>query len=468
MTDPEQLTAEAERALAGGVLARGTSELALVRAEVAPEDMGDARARAVVQAACAVMDGGADVTPVAVLAAMEAQGTVGLAGGLAGLDAMRGLDRPGEREGLLARVQGHARVRRTAVLASKLAVLGKTPEAIAEPDRYLAAVASVADRAREKVRRSSVGSREAVLRTFSAWKDRGKGGSNAAPTGVRGLDDLLTGGLHAKKMLVIGGRPAEGKTALAIQSMYHAARLGHPQLLFSIELPLEDVVGRGVCQSADYGSQRWARGASDPGLVKGDMERIVSTCSDISLLPVEIDEDERELGAMLAKARVWLETVARPIVEAAGGKKTPVVTIDYLQRMFAQGKFQNRDAMLANITDRLATFAKREACAIKLVAALNRNNSKERRSPTMADLRECGSVEYDANAIVLIHQLADPASREEEEREGRLVESDALLIADKNRDGPKGAVRALWNGPTGKFKDRPWSYDMGRPDHVEH
>jgi replicative DNA helicase len=447
-----ELTRSAERALVAGPLVRGASELALVRASVSAADFADQTSRVVFEAECKVADAGRDITVTSVAGALESMGSP------IGIEQLRQLaaaDLPGERADLMARVVNAARVRITARRAGKLAELGQTPEALADPDRYLASVARVADEAARHVKRDAITAKASVLAGMTAWENRGRK-LRAAPFGLRPLDDLLGGGLEPKRYVLIGARQGVGKTALAVQAMYNMAARGHPQLMFTLEMPVEDVVGRAICQRLSIDNDRWRKGP--PEFDRYEAESIYKDALHLAQLPVTMYADESDAGTQLAKARVWLDTIARPIVEAGptveskdGTRETalvPVVWLDYIQLATLSGKFDTRDQQLGEMGRLQKEFANKEACAFVAIAALNRSNAKEKRPPTSSDLRECGALEYHANIIMLPHRESGAPT---EDQPGRVVEQDAMIILDKNREGQVGRVKLTWKGPSQKF-----------------
>jgi replicative DNA helicase len=447
-----ELTRSAERALVAGPLVRGASELALVRASVSAADFADQTSRVVFEAECKVADAGRDITVTSVAGALEAMGSP------IGIEQLRQLaaaDLPGERADLMTRVVNAARVRITARRAGKLAELGQTPEALADPDRYLAAVSRVADEAALHVKRDAVGPVDAVRDGIAAWETRGKK-LRAAPFGLATVDALFDGGLEPASFVLLGARPAAGKTAAAIQTMYHMASRGHPQMLFELEMPVRTVVGRGICNRIGMDSDKWKlgpRGASRP-----EAESVYREAVALSKMPVHIVTTERDVGTQLAKARVWLDTVARPLVEAGpaveaeDGERAsalvPVVWLDYIQLATLAGKFHSRDEQIGEMGRLCAAFSVSEECVVVAVVAINRGPVKEKRAPTLADLRECGALEYHANKIILINRDAGAPN---EDGPGRVVEQECEWIIDKNREGQVGRVKLTWKGPSQKF-----------------
>lgn len=449
----ESLTTQVERALIGGIVARGSVELAHVRTAVDAASLGDPVARAVFEAACECSDKGAEVTAVTIAAAAERRGVLGSVGGLEGLGALAKRDRPGEREALIRRVLSHAKVRQTVARAEKIAAAGRLPETLESPDQYLASVSAMAKDARRSISSETVDARAAAAMTYAHFKAKGVM-QVASPTGIDDLDVLLGGGLKRKRSYVVGARPGVGKSAFSVASMYHGAERGHPQLMFSLEMPVEDIVGRRVVQTTQLAGDRWEKGLAE--FTGEEHRRIIGAMGRLAELPVHIEATVKDVGAMLALAKIWLETTAAAAM-AADASLVPVVWFDYLQRCRLAGKFSSREELISTISDMISSFSRENDCATVLVAQINRSNKKEDRPPRCDDLRESGAIEADANAIILLHRDAGASGSEVSAEDGstaRVIEQDALILLDKNRNGPTGIVRAAWSGPTGQYLNR--------------
>jgi replicative DNA helicase len=459
-----ELTRAAERALVAGPLVRGASELALVRASVSAKHIDDGLARTVFEAECKVSDAGRDLTIIAVAGALESMGAV------IGVEQLRLLaeaDLPGEREDLATRVVNAALVRRTARRAAKLAELGETAEALENPDRYFASVSVVADEAREHVQRDWINSQQAVWTTMQKWTDRGRKQRVAAyPLGA--LNELLDGGTEPKRFVVIGARPSVGKSALETDAMYHMADIGHPQFTISLEMDETQIVARAACQRLGLDGKKWKRGPQ--AFTRPEYEAIIREMQHLSGLPVTLLTNHYELGAALAKARVWLDTVARPLLEADQGalnsdgtrttRLVPVVRLDYFQLAHLAGKWDTRDQMLGAMAGMCKAFAANEDCAVHVIAAIGRANAKEKREPTMSDLRECGALEFAADTIILLHRDTNEVT----EGPGRVVEQDATIIVDKNRDGETGRVQVTFKKPSARFVAKVFEPGQQQPE----
>lgn len=461
----ETLTTQVELALVGGVLVRGKPELAWLRSNVHQVEWGDARARAVIDAACEVADAGADLVAVNIAAALERHGKIGLVGGLGGLDALRGRDRPGERDALAKRVSDHARVRAMAEASLALGRTGHSPATLENPEAYFAEVSALAERARSGIRRGSVTARQAATQTCEAFVSWGKN-LPVSPTRIPMLNKYLNGGYRPGKMTFHAARPGVGKTQFGVENMLYAAQRGHPQLVFSSEMPVIDLTGRFICLLADIDSRRWLKGPKE--FAEREYRSILTAFDTFAKLPIEQDLSTIECGAMLASADVWLDTVVAPL-RAENPGLVPSVWVDYIQGgFFLAGKFGSRTEMLGEFGSKLAGFTKARGVAMNVVAAINKDNVKAGRLPTDADLRECDALAFHANAIVLFHRdQPEPAAESKDDGEGQQaavkVEDDGLIIVAKNREGPKGVIKATFLGSRGRWVERvsDWRTDGG-------
>jgi replicative DNA helicase len=468
------LTTQSERALVGGALALGAIELSLVRSEIKPSDMEHRPAGAVLDAMCSVADADRGLTTVEIAAALERAGHLDLVGGMRGLDAMRSEARPDEREALLTHVRNAARLRDIGARAVRLGASASHPVAIADPGRFFAAITSLAADVQAEISIGSVTAAEGCRASMQALLVRGKSVC-ASPTGVGNLDKILNPGFKRKKTYLMAARPGAGKSALAVQAIGAGAADGHPQLMFSCEMPLTDVFDRIVIQRARLDSERYEVGCGKDGLTRGEFQQVIAEMDRVAKLPITVIDDESDLAAILAKAKVWLETVGRPWVEAHRGERdsdgreidhVPVVMIDYFQRCRLDGKWSTNEEMFAEMSRRIANFARKENCAMVVMVQASKDNVKENRPPRASDMKYCDALAADADVVIILHRqlgadTADPSEKAIDER-GRVVESPAMIIVDKHRGGRVGVAWATWNGPTVRFSDRepeqgPWA-----------
>lgn len=211
------------------------------------------------------------------------------------------------------------------------------------------------------------------------------GGTAGAPTGIPFIDSR-TGGFQPGRLWVIAGRPAAGKSALALQASIHAAKRGHRVAMVSLEMGAPELGIRAIAQHAGVSATMLTLG--DPrGVEALDHARV----GELRPLPMSVDTDTHQIGDLLAG-------IAR---QARAGAK--LVVIDYLQRIVC-GAGQKRHEQLGDITRRLKRAALRNGVCIAVVSSLNRENERDKRRPAISDLRESGDIEYDADVVIALNR----------------------------------------------------------------
>ena len=238
-----------------------------------------------------------------------------------------------------------------------------------------------------------------------------KGQLAGIPTSLPTLD-RWTGGMQAGQLWVLAGRPRWGKTALALQMGLHAAEQGHPVVFFSAEMTAVQLAMRVLSRIAGVGVQDLVR-------ARWDMERIHRLRS----IPFWIDDTPTIRLAELM-SRAW---ALRHEVDAK------LVIIDYLQLLrIPRLQGESRARQLGEATKALKRLARELSVPVLLLAQLNRSLEHRQSSrPVLADLRDSGEIEEDADVALLIWR-PDLA-------EGATGERPALIVA-KNRQGPGGDI----------------------------
>jgi replicative DNA helicase len=259
----------------------------------------------------------------------------------------------------------------------------------------------------------------------------------------------MTGGMRRGELLILGGRPSMGKTALGAVIAANVTQSGRGVVYFSLEMPVGLLVPR-FLSARVWGPagpavayQRILRGA-----VSADEARWLKSASeDFSAWPLVIDDDAGlGVGEIEARSRVIASRMQ------AKGQSLDLVVVDHLHRMRVPNA-TSRVNELSAISAGLAEAAKRLNCPVLALAQLNRGvETRDDKRPTLADLRESGSIEQDADLVAFAYRPgyylerqrcsnpADEADRlADMEREGHKLE---LLIA-KQRSGPIGTVD-LW------------------------
>lgn len=251
------------------------------------------------------------------------------------------------------------------------------------------------------------------------------------PTGFVDLD-RMTAGLQPSDLIIIAGRPSMGKTALALNVGYNAAHLKKcPVAIFSLEMSKEQLVQRLLCTEAKVNASKMRSGY----LSKEDWERLTQAAGKLSETEIFID-DTPALDILTLRAK------ARRLQRERG---LGLLIVDYLQLMRGVGKTESREREISEISLSLKALAKELSIPVIALSQLNRMVENRRPPiPQLADLRESGAIEQDADVIAFIY-------REEVYDKETLNKGVAEIHIGKQRNGPTGIVRLAFNGSLTRF-----------------
>jgi len=267
---------------------------------------------------------------------------------------------------------------------------------------------------------------------ISDLEERPASGLIGLPTGYTDLD-AMTRGLNPSNLVIVAGRPGMGKTSLALNIAQHVAiRENKAVGIFSLEMSQQELALRILSAEADvsYGPLRSGH------LSQKQWDRVVQQVRKISNAPLFIDDS----------ANPTLLEVASKARRLKAEHQLELVVLDYLQLMQAGGKYENRNLEISAITRGLKQLAKELDMPVMALSQLSRQT--ERRGsdhrPQLADLRESGSIEQDADMVMFIYrdEVYDPESEDQ---------GIAELIISKHRNGETGTVRLVFLGQTTKF-----------------
>ena len=276
------------------------------------------------------------------------------------------------------------------------------------------------------------------------------------PTGLRDLDDRL-GGLHQSDLIIIAGRPSMGKTALATNIAFNAAKkLQESQkkssiAFFSLEMSSEQLSTRILAEQSRIKSNDIRRGR----ISDEQFDKFIETSKEITELPLYIDETPAiSIAAMSNRAR--------RIKRIFG---LDMIVVDYIQLM--RGSINNKDGRvqeISEITQGLKAIAKELSVPVVALSQLSRAvEQRDQKKPQLADLRESGSIEQDADVVMFVYREAyylerqepRPATVEHAEWQAKMNEVSNLaeIIIGKQRHGPTGNVMLEFEAMFTKFKD---------------
>ena len=213
------------------------------------------------------------------------------------------------------------------------------------------------------------------------------GGVVRVPTGLYELDRFLYGGFGVGNLIILAGRPSEGKTAIMVQMAREAATVGVPALIFSLEMSKEEVVQRFLVATGDIRPEQIYQARVD------DWSEFESGVAKVCNLPIYVDDSTRVVADIVAKTSA---------MNAKG--KCGIVFIDYLGLIRFDGK-QPLYIQISEVTKAMKRLAKDCRCPVVLLCQLNRNSVRDGRPPDLQDLRDSGSIEQDADIVLIIERV---------------------------------------------------------------
>lgn len=262
------------------------------------------------------------------------------------------------------------------------------------------------------------------------------------PTGFRDVDDLFHG-LRGGDLVILAARPGVGKTAFALNMAVNAAKAGTAVAFFSLEMSAGQLVQRIVGAEARVNLSKLRSGK----VQEGDWGQILDATTTLSGLEMYIDDTP---GLSIMEARAKARRELRHIV---GTDKKGVIIIDYLQLMQPPvvRRDGNRAVEVGEISRGLKVLAKEMDMPVIALSQLNRAvEMRGKKRPMLADLRESGSIEQDADIVMFIDRSMDEAEAEDS---GRPELGTATLIVAKHRNGPTRDITMSFNPEFTKFGD---------------
>jgi replicative DNA helicase len=304
----------------------------------------------------------------------------------------------------------------------------------------------------------------AVDMAANAYQRDGK--LSGLATGLMDMDRMM-GGLQPSDLVILAGRPAMGKSSLATNIAYNIARAWRGEVrpdgrtvsvnggvvgLFSLEMSASQLANRIIAEQTDIPSHRILRGEIDPS----DFDRIAVVAREMETLPLYIDETG---GLSIAQ----LTARARRLKRQRG---LDLLVIDYIQLLTGSSKRaqQGRVQEVTEITTGLKALAKELNVPILALSQLSRQvETRDDKRPQLADLRESGSIEQDADVVLFVYREEyylknkEPRPGTEEffkwQTEMELVHGKAEVIIGKQRHGPTGTIQLQFKADVTRFSD---------------
>ena len=258
-----------------------------------------------------------------------------------------------------------------------------------------------------------------------------KGRVSGVPTGFTALDNMLTG-LHGGELVILGARPSMGKTSLAMNIAGHAClHAGKSVAVFSLEMPREQIALRVLCSEARVDMQKVRQGT----LSGDDWMRLARALGPIAGSNMYLDDTAGITPSQLRSR-------CRRLMMDHG---LDLIVVDYLGLMHADGKAENRQLEVSEISRQLKAIALELKVPLLACAQLSRaSTARVDKRPALQDLRDSGSIEQDADVVMFIHREGYYDPNCEEKNVGE-------IIVSKQRNGPLGTVKLAWLGQYTRF-----------------
>ncbi|MDE0935732.1 MAG: replicative DNA helicase [Mariniblastus sp.] len=267
----------------------------------------------------------------------------------------------------------------------------------------------------------------------------GKGQEGTVETGFTDLDQI-TGGLHASELVILAARPSMGKTAFAMNIAENVVMKSRKPVLFiSLEMASIELIERMLCSVAKVNGHQLRSGT----LSSDNRKKVVKAVGELNQVPLFIDDSPTRNVSEIAGA-------ARRIKRKEN--ELGLVVIDYLQLIQPDNPNDARQEQVAKIARRLKGLARELKTPILCLSQLNRQaeDSRDHR-PKLSHLRESGAIEQDADVVMFVHRESYFQKGQPEEE---VNQNEALIIVEKQRNGPTGDVELHWERDFTRFSNR--------------
>jgi replicative DNA helicase len=426
---------DAERSVLGAVLL-DNHVLDAAMEKIRPEDFFLDQHRRVFERMIALRETQGAIDLVTLTEDLARQGALEAAGGAAYLaQLLDGLPR-------VANIEHYTRIVKEKSILRHLiytthAIQEQALEAGEEADDILdRAEHSIFQLAEERVRAGFVGIKDLVRESYPRLEEIFTQGRRLTglPTGYSQLDNLLSG-LQSSELIILAARPAMGKTSLALNIAENVVlRQEQPVAIFSLEMSKEALLLRLLASQARVDSHKFRTGH----ISREDFQRMTTLLGQLGDAPLWVDDmGSTTVAEMGAKAR-----------RLKRDKGLALLIVDYLQLVTARGRFGNRQEEVASISRGLKALAKELKVPVLVLSQLTRAPERDDRRPQLADLRESGAIEQDADVVMFIHRpyLFKPDMPDEDRAK-------AELIVAKQRNGPTDRVQFVFLGSFTRFEE---------------
>ncbi len=343
-------------------------------------------------------------------------------------------------------VYSHAQLRRLIQASGEIAEIG-----FSQPDDVIKAVdeaeSLVFNLAQGRDSNNYAALEDLLDETLNLLEERVERGNKitGTETGFSELDGILAG-LQPNNLIVIGARPAMGKTSFGLNIAAHAAmETDAPVLFFSLEMSQYEISQRILCTEARVDSSKVRVG----NMNDDDWTKISHAVGRLSGAPLWID-DNPNTTVMEIRAK------ARRLKSRVGN--IGMVVVDYLQLMSGRMRAENRQVEVSEISRSLKILARELECPVVALSQLSRNlEQRQDKRPMLSDLRESGSIEQDADVVMFLYR--DEVYDVESPDQGM-----AEVLIAKHRSGPTGRVKLAWLKHYTRFADMARTNDTPPPE----
>jgi replicative DNA helicase len=306
---------------------------------------------------------------------------------------------------------------------------GEVDQLLDEAERRIFAISE------ERIRSGFLSMKEIVKSSFKTIESlyEKKEHITGVPSGFADIDEL-TSGFQASDLVIIAGRPSMGKTAFCLNiAQYASMSKGMTVAVFSLEMAKEQLVMRMLCSEARIDAHRLRSGF----LGQTDWPKLSTAAGRLADAAIYID-DTPAISSMEMRAKTR---------RLKADKGLDLIIVDYLQLMSGRTRSDSREQEISEISRSLKALAKELGVPVLALSQLNRGvESRLDKRPILADLRESGAIEQDADVIIFIY-------RDEVYNKESMEKGVAEIIIGKQRNGPVGTRKLTWMDKYTRFED---------------
>jgi len=432
---------EAEEYILGGILLENSS-LDVITEIISPDDFYAERHGIIFEEMLHLMDKGLPIDLVTLIEEIEKKGKQDKVGGASYIAQLA------DRIPTTANIEYYAKiVRDKSILRSLIEGAGQIIKNARNPIQDIPEVLESSEQIIFNINKQLKDNKGGLVKIGIPLQDmyhnlgrmaKGEIDQGVVPTGFIALDNQLLGGLHRTDLIIIAGRPSMGKTSFAMNiAQFVGVTEQLPVAVFSLEMGIEQLVLRMLASEAEI-NQSLVRSASSLSMLKkDDWSRLLNASATLSEAPLYID-DTPGISPMEIRAKLR-RLVAHHDIR--------LILIDYLQLMTSKTRIDSREQEISEISRTLKAIAKEFNIPVIALSQLNRRvEERQNKRPQMADLRESGAIEQDADIICFIYR--DEVYNPETPDKGI-----AELIVAKHRNGPTGEILLSWRPELTRFAD---------------